>query len=122
MHHERCGFVNDQDVFVLEDEGDGDLLRREALLGNSRLDTLSAAHFVGRRDFFTVEKQEVLRDQALNDTAADPETPGGQSVETLSALGRVYSKASVRGSFSRWYDEALLAPAQKAAGPENTTV
>src|SRR5215210_2410008 len=122
MYHEPCGLVHDQDVLVLEDYGDGDLLRRESLLGNPRLDVLSPAHLEGRRSSLAVDEQEVLRDQALDGAPTDAETPGGEPVETLSGLGRVYPEASVRCSFSRRYDEALLPPAQKAARPEDTAV
>jgi hypothetical protein len=82
---------------------------------------LSAADPVGRRGIFAIDQQEVLRDQALHEAAADAEPPGGKPVDTLPDLCEVYSEIPGRGSFA-CRDEPLLTPAQKATGPENAAV
>jgi hypothetical protein len=122
VHHEPCRFVHDQDVIVLEEDGDGDLFRREVPLGDARFHALSAADPVGRRGFAAIDEQEVLRDQALHEATADPEPPGCQLVDALPCLCRVYSEVPMWGSFARRDDESLLAPAQETAGPGDAAV
>ena len=96
MHHEASRLVDDQDVLVLENYGNGYILGREALLRDPRLDALSAAHSVGWRDLSTIEEQEILFDQASYATTAQAETPRGQRVETLTGLCGVYIEGSGR--------------------------
>src|SRR5688572_4971373 len=121
MHHESCRFVHYQDVGVLEEDGDGDLLGREILLGEARFYELSAADPVGRRGFVAIDEQEVLLDEALHAATADPEPPGGERVDAFPGLRGIYYEVPVRGSFAR-RDEPSLAPAQETAGPENAAV
>src|SRR5215213_2848404 len=94
MHHEARGLVDDQDVLVLEDYGNGYLFGREAFLRNLSLDTLSAAHSVGRRELLSIYEQEMLFDQSFCATTAHAETPRGQRVESLSGLCGVYIEGS----------------------------
>src|SRR5918994_3226152 len=122
MHHEPCRFIHDQDVLVLEDYGDGDLLGRETILRYARLHPLSAADPVGRHCFPAIDEQEVLRDQALHEAAADPQPPGGKPVDTLPGLRGVYPEVPGRGSLACRDDEPLLTPTQKATGPGNAAV
>src|SRR5215207_5383775 len=96
VHHEPRGLVHNQDVFVFEDYGDGDLLGRESFLGDLRLDALPAAHLERRSDRFTLDKQSIVLDQPPHEAPAHPEAPGGEPVEAFSGLGRVYIEASGR--------------------------
>jgi len=57
MHDEPRRLINDQDVLVLEDYGNGYILRRYALLGNLNLDALPVSDLVGTRGYFTVDEQ-----------------------------------------------------------------
>ena len=57
MHDEPRRLVDDQDVLVLEDYGDGYLLRRQSLLRNLSLDALPFSDLVGTRCYFTVDEQ-----------------------------------------------------------------
>src|SRR5215212_2013412 len=96
MHHEPCGLVHDQDVLVFEDYWDGDLFRRESFVGKVCLDFLPAPHFERRRDTFILDEQEIVLDQPPHEAPAQPETPGGQPVETLPGLVEVYVEAPKR--------------------------
>src|SRR5215210_2511295 len=124
MHHEARWLVDDQDVLVLEDYGNGYIFGREALLRDPRLDALSAAHFVRRRDFLAIDEQVILFDQSLYETTAHAETSRGQRVETLSGLCGAYIEGSgghpAKAGSGRI--PPLLPPAQEAAGPEDTAV
>jgi hypothetical protein len=121
VHHEPCRFVHYQDMLVLKEHGDGDLLGREMLLGDARFHVLSAPDPVGRIDFAAIDEEEVFLDESLYEAAADPEPPGGQPVDALPGLCRVYSEV-LYGAPSLVWTKPSLTPAQKAAGPEDAAV
>jgi hypothetical protein len=108
-------------MLVLEEHGDGDLLRREMLLGDARFHVLSAPDPVGRIGFAAIDEEEVFLDESLHEAAADPEPPGGQPVDALPGLCRVYSEV-LYGAPSLVWTKPSLTPAQKAAGPEDAAV
>jgi hypothetical protein len=114
VHYEACRFVHYQDVLVLEEDRDGDLLGRYALLGDARLHALSVPDPVGRRGLAAIDEQEIVFDESLHEATADPEPPRGQGVDTLPSLRGVYSEGR---SLACRDGEPLLTPAQKAAGP-----
>jgi hypothetical protein len=107
---------------VLEDHGDRDLLEREILLGDARFHMLSVLDPVGRIGLAAIDEEEVFLDESLHDATADPEPPGGQPVDALPGLCRVYSEGLYGASLLAWTTNPSLAPAQKAAGPENAAV
>src|SRR5919112_1920320 len=94
MCHETRGLVDNQDVLVLEDYGNGYIFGREALLRDLRIDTLPAAYSVRRRELLSIDEQEVLFYQTFYATTAKAETPRGQRVESLSGLCGVYIEGS----------------------------
>jgi hypothetical protein len=83
---------------------------------------LSAPDPVGRIGLAAIDEQEVLRDQALHEATADREAPGGQPVDALPGLCRVYSEVLYGAPSLVWTTKPLLTPAQKAAGPEDAAV
>ena len=121
VYHEPCRFVHYQEMLVLEEDGDGDLLGREILLGDVRFHALSTLDPVGRIGLAAIYEEEIFLDEPLHEAAADPEPPGGQSVDALPGLCRVYSEV-LYGAPSLVLTKPLLTPAQKAAGPVNATV
>ena len=122
MHHEPRRFVHYQDMLVLEEHGDGDLLGREILLGDARFYALSALDRVGRIGFAAIDEEETFLDESPHEATADPEPPGGQPVDALPGLCRVYSEVLYGAASLLWTTKSLLTPAQKAAGPENAAV
>src|ERR671916_306999 len=66
------------------------------------------------RGIHAIDEQGVLRDQALNEATADPEPPGGQHVDTLPGLRRVYSEV---GSLTSVDDEALTHAGAESGWP-----
>src|ERR687897_1864841 len=92
VHHEPCRFVHYQDMLVLEEHGDGDLLGRESLLGDTCFHALSAPDRVGRIGFAAIYEEEIFLDKSLHEATADPEPPGGQPVDALPGFCRVYSE------------------------------
>ena len=122
VHHEPCRFVHYQDMLVLEDHGDGDLLGREILLGDARFHVLSAPDPVGRIGFAAIDEEETFLDESPHETTADPEPSGGQPVDALPGLCRVYSEVLYGAPSLVWTTKPLLTPAQKAAGPEDAAV
>ena len=105
VNHEPCRFVHYQDMLVLEDHGDRDHLGREILLGDARFHVLSALDPVGRIGLAAIDEEEVFLDESLHDATADPEPPGGQPVDALPGLCRVYSESLYEAPFLAW--EAL---------------
>jgi hypothetical protein len=80
-------------VLVLEDHGDGNILGRESFLGKLGLDELPVPDLVRRRNFLAVYEQVTFSDEALHEAAAQPETSGGEPVETLPYFRRFYPEA-----------------------------
>jgi hypothetical protein len=115
VHHEPRRFVHYQDVLVLEEDGDGDLLGRDALLGDARFHTLSAPDPVGRIGLAAIDEEEVFLDESLHDATADPEPPGGQPVDALPGLCRVYSESLYEAPFLAW--EALTRAGAESGWP-----
>jgi hypothetical protein len=122
VHHEPCRFVHYQDMLVLEDHGHGDLLGQEILLGDARFHALSGLDPVGRIGFATIDEEEIFLDESLDEATADPEPPGGQPVDALPGLCRVYSEVLYGAPSLVWTTKPSLTPAQKAAGPEDAAV
>ena len=90
MNDEASRLVHHQDVPVLEDNGDGNVLGREFFLGKLGLDELPVPDLVRRRNVLAVYEQVTRSDEALHEAAAQPETTGGQPVETLPCFPRFY--------------------------------
>ena len=122
MHHKPWRFVHYQEMLVLEEQGYGDLLGREMILGHARLHALSALDPVGRIGLAAIEEKEIILDESLHEATADPEPPGGQPVDALPGLCRVYSEVLYGSASLLWTTKSLLPPAQKATGPENAAV
>jgi hypothetical protein len=115
MNDEASWFVHHEDVLVFEDYGDGNVFRRDSFFGEPRLDELAVPDLVRRRSFLAVYEQLTLHDEALHYAAAEPETTGGQPVETISdfrwfypeTLGRhtaiVDTRIASRALLRLWY-------------------
>jgi hypothetical protein len=109
-------------MLVLEDHRYGDLLGQEILLGDVRFHALSALDPVGRIGFAAIDEEEIFLDESLDEATADPEPPGGQPVDALPGLCRVYSEVLYGAPSLVWTTKPSLTPAQKAAGPEDAAV
>jgi hypothetical protein len=109
-------------MLVLEDHGYGDLLGRYALLWYTRFHALSSLDPVGRIGLAAIDEEEIFLDESLDEAAADPEPSGGQPVDALPGLCRVYSETLYGAPSLVWTTKPSLTPAQKAVGPDNAAV
>jgi hypothetical protein len=100
---------------VLEEYGDRDLLGREIPLGDARSYVLSALDPVGRIGLAAIDEEEVFLDESLHEATADPEPPGGQPVDALPGLCRVYSESLYEAPFLAW--EALTRAGAESGWP-----
>jgi hypothetical protein len=76
---------------------------------------LSGPDPVGRIGFAAIDEEEIFLDESLDEATADPEPPGGQPVDALPGLCRVYSEVLYGAPTLLRTAKPLLTPAQKAA-------
>jgi hypothetical protein len=83
---------------------------------------LSSLDPVGRIGLAAIDEEEIFLDESLDEAAADPEPSGGQPVDALPGLCRVYSEILYGAPSLVWTTKPSLTPAQKAVGPDNAAV